>query len=115
MVVLLVEIARQRAALCAWDPQVGRACVEDDLERLAWSTKLDLCEVLCVQIVGQWQVVCLFDAGQLFVKDRLDERHVWSVDAADKRLQVLALDGVDVVDEGDVLQALFERMLVDLG
>ena len=115
MVVLLVEVARQRRALCARHPQVRRAGVQDHLERLARGPDLDLREVLCVQVVGQGKVVRLLDVLEFLVHDGFDKGDVGCVHAAHKVLHVLALDGVDVVHERHVLQALLERVLVDLG
>jgi hypothetical protein len=44
-VVLGVKVAGDRAALSRWDPEVGAACVEDNLERLRRCTEGDLGEV----------------------------------------------------------------------
>lgn len=44
-VILAVEVAGDRAALLGWNPEVGGAGVEDDLEGLWWIAEGDLGEV----------------------------------------------------------------------
>ena len=51
MVVLGVKVAGNRAALLAWNPEVGASSIENDLEGLRRCTNLNLTEILSIEEV----------------------------------------------------------------
>jgi len=57
VVVLLVEIAGDRAALGGWDPKVGATSVKDNLEFLGWVADGDFGEVYSILGDCAWRQV----------------------------------------------------------